>query len=130
MTTDGGKTWNKTLDHRVNGRAIGVVDIAMDPSNAQVLYAATYDKVRRPWTFGEGGPGSAVHKSTDGGRTWTQMTNGMPTGMIGRIGIGIARSAPNTVYVIVENANADSVAPAERARRMALSSDRRVPPSR
>ncbi len=120
MTTNGGGTWTKTLDHRIAGRAIGVVDVAMDPSNAQVLYAATYDKVRRPWTFGEGGPGSALHKSTDGGRTWTQMTNGLPTGMLGRIGIGIARSQPNTVYAIVENANSDSVPPDERARRLAL----------
>ncbi|HEX6693985.1 MAG TPA: hypothetical protein VF035_04690 [Longimicrobiales bacterium] len=120
MTTDGGATWAKAFDHRVDGRAIGVVDVAMDPSNPQVLYAATYDKVRRPWTFGEGGPGSALFKSTDGGRTWAQLTNGLPTGMIGRIGIGIARSSPSTVYAIIENANADSIPAAERARRMAL----------
>ena len=69
-STDGGKTWTKTLDHKVDGRAIGAIDIAMDPANPKVLYAATYDKVRRPWTFGEGGPGSAIFKSTDGGATW------------------------------------------------------------
>ena len=69
-STDGGETWTKTLDHKVDGRAIGAIDIAMDPSNPNVLYAATYDKVRKPWTFGEGGPGSAIFKSTDGGATW------------------------------------------------------------
>ncbi len=66
-STDGGKTWTKTLDHKVDGREIGAIDIAMDPANPNVLYASTYDKVRRPWTFGEGGPGSALFKSTDGG---------------------------------------------------------------
>ena len=86
-STDGGKTWTKTLDHKVDGREIGAIDIAMDPANPNVLYAATYDKVRRPWTFGEGGPGSALFKSTDGGATWRQLTNGLPTGMLGRIGI-------------------------------------------
>ena len=104
-STDGGKTWTKTLDHKVDGREIGAIDIAMDPVNSQVLYAATYDKVRRPWTFGEGGPGSAVFKSTDGGAKWTQLTNGLPTGLIGRIGLSIARSDPKTVYAVIENAN-------------------------
>jgi photosystem II stability/assembly factor-like uncharacterized protein len=118
MTTDGGATWTKTLDHRVDGREIGVVDVAMDPSNPQLLYAATYDKVRRPWTFGEGGPGSGIHRSTDGGRTWTKLTNGLPEGLLGRIGIGIARSAPNTVYAIVENANSRTGDAQERHRRM------------
>jgi photosystem II stability/assembly factor-like uncharacterized protein len=120
MTTDGGATWTKTLDHRVDGREIGVVDVAMDPSNPQVLYAATYDKVRRAWTFGEGGPGSRLFRSADGGRSWAQLTNGLPDGMIGRIGIGIARSRPSTVYAIIENANARNVPADERARRLAL----------
>ena len=105
MSTNGGRTWDRTLAHQIGGRAIGVVDVAMDPSNPQVLYAATYDKVRRPWTFGEGGPGGGLFKSTDGGRTWQQMTNGLPTGLLGRIGLSIARNAPNTVYAIIENAN-------------------------
>jgi photosystem II stability/assembly factor-like uncharacterized protein len=120
-STDGGKTWTKTLDHKVDGREIGAIDIAIDPSNPSVLYASTYDKVRRPWTFGEGGPGSALFKSTDGGATWRQLTTGLPTGIIGRIGISIARNAPKTVYAVVENANArDPKVPAEeRRKRMA-----------
>ena len=120
-STDGGRSWTKTLDHKVDGREIGAIDIAMDPSNPNHLYAATYDKVRRPWTFGEGGPGSALFKSTDGGATWRQLTGGLPTGMIGRIGISIARSAPRTVYAVIENANArdPKVSPEERRTRLA-----------
>jgi photosystem II stability/assembly factor-like uncharacterized protein len=119
-STDGGRTWTKTLDHKVDGREIGAIDLAMDPSNPSHIYAATYDKVRRPWTFAEGGPGSALWKSTDGGTTWRQLTSGLPTGLIGRIGISIARSAPRTVYAVVENANArEEKDPEERRRRMA-----------
>ena len=118
-STDGGKMWTKTLDHKVDGREIGAIDIAMDPANPNVLYASTYDKVRRPWTFGEGGPGSALFKSTDGGTTWRQLTSGLPTGMLGRIGISIARSDPKTVYAVVENANSRTVPPEERRKRLA-----------
>jgi photosystem II stability/assembly factor-like uncharacterized protein len=117
-STDGGTTWTKTLDHKVDGRAIGAIDVAMDPVNPKVLYAATYDKVRKPWTFGEGGPGSAIFKSIDGGATWRQLTAGLPTGMIGRIGLSIARSDPKTVYAVVENANSRTVAAEERRKRM------------
>ncbi len=118
-TTDGGKTWVKSLDWNVDGREIGVVDIAMDPRNSQVLYAATYDKVRRAWTFGEGGLGSGIHKTTDGGRTWTKLTTGLPIGLLGRIGLAIARQDSNTVYAVIENANAREGDPNERIKRMA-----------
>ena len=103
----------------MDGRAIGAIDIAMDPSNPNDLYAATYDKVRRPWTFGEGGPGSALFKSTDGGSTWKPLTSGLPTGMLGRIGIAIARNAPKTVYAVIENANSRTVPAEERQKRLA-----------
>jgi photosystem II stability/assembly factor-like uncharacterized protein len=118
-STDGGRNWTKTLDHKVDGREIGAIDIAMDPSNPNHLYAATYDKVRRPWTFGEGGPGSAIFKSTDGGSTWRQLTNGLPTGMLGRIGLAVARNAPKTVYAVIENANSTKVPAEERRQRLA-----------
>lgn len=117
-STDGGRAWTRTLDHKVDGRQIGAIDIAMDPSNPQVLYAATYDKVRKPWTFGEGGPGSAIFKSTDGGTTWRQLTTGLPTGVLGRIGLSVARSAPKTVYAVIENANSRSVAAEERRKKI------------
>jgi photosystem II stability/assembly factor-like uncharacterized protein len=118
-STDGGKTWSKTLAHTVEGRAVGAIDVAMDPSDPNVVYAATYDKVRKPWSFAEGGPGSAIFKSTDGGATWSRLTNGLPTGLIGRIGLSIARNAPKTVYAVIENANARTGDATERARRMA-----------
>jgi photosystem II stability/assembly factor-like uncharacterized protein len=114
-------TWTKTLDHKVDGREIGAIDIAIDPANPNHLYAATYDKVRRPWTFGEGGPGSALWKSTDGGASWRQLTNGLPTGMLGRIGISISRTNPKIVYAVIENANSSDpkVSPEERRKRLA-----------
>jgi photosystem II stability/assembly factor-like uncharacterized protein len=117
-STDGGATWTKTLDHKVDGREIGASEVVMDPLDPKVLYAATYDKVRKPWTFGEGGPGGAIFKSVDGGATWKQLTNGLPTGMLGRIGLSIARSAPKTVYAIIENANSRTMKPDERRKRL------------
>ena len=68
---------------KVDGRDIGVVDVAMDPKNPLVLYAATYDKVRKPWTFAEGGPGSALYKTIDAGKTWTKLAGGLPRGLDG-----------------------------------------------
>ncbi|HEX5069023.1 MAG TPA: hypothetical protein VFV78_02310 [Vicinamibacterales bacterium] len=102
-TTDGGKTWTKSLGPNVGGKDIGAIDVAMDPKNPLVLYAATYDKVRRPWTFAEGGPGSALHKTTDGGKTWTKLSGGLPIGYLGRIGVSISRQDPNVVYTVMEN---------------------------
>ena len=72
----------------------------MDPKNPLVLYAATYDKVRKPWTFAEGGPGSGLHKTVDAGKTWTKLTGGLPVGWLGRIGVSISRQDPNTVYTV------------------------------
>jgi len=102
-TVDGGKTWTKSLAIKIEGRDIGVVDVAMDPKNPMVLYAATYDKVRRPWTFAESGPGSGIYKTTDAGKTWTKLAGGLPLGWLGRIGISVARTDPNTVYAVIEN---------------------------
>ncbi len=102
-TTDGGKSWTKSLAVKVEGKDIGAVDLAMDPKNPLVLYAATYDKVRKPWTFAEGGPGSGIYKTTDAGKTWTKLGVGLPLGHIGRIGVSVSRQDPNTVYAIIEN---------------------------
>ena len=102
-TIDGGKTWTKSLAVKSEGHDVGVVDVAMDPKNPLVLYAASYDKVRKPWTFAEGGPGSGIYKTTDGGRTWTKLAGGLPLGLLGRIGVAVARQDPNTVYAIIEN---------------------------
>jgi len=102
-TVDGGKSWAKSLGIKVEGKDIGVVDAVMDPKNPMVLYAAAYDKVRKPWTFAEGGPGSGIYKTVDAGKTWTKLGGGLPVGLLGRIGLSIARNAPMTVYAVIEN---------------------------
>jgi photosystem II stability/assembly factor-like uncharacterized protein len=101
-TTDGGKTWKNVL--YINQK-VGVVDVAIEPSNPNVLYAASYDKERLPWHFEEAGSGSAIYKSVDAGESWEKLGGGLPEGKIGRIGIDIYRKDPNIVYATVENAN-------------------------
>lgn len=111
-TTDGGKTWSKVL--YINDR-VGVVDLVMNRDNPDILYAATYEKYRYPWTFEEGGPESGIYKTSDGGRTWKRLTNGLPGGKIGRIGLDIYRRNPNILYAIIENANLRPPTPEEEA---------------
>ena len=99
-TTDGGQTWKKVL--YVNEHT-GCIDLAIDPDNNQILYAAIYQRQRKGWGFIGSGPGSALYKTTDGGKTWKKLTNGLPKGDNGRIGIDIYRRDPNVVYAVVEN---------------------------
>ncbi|NNK64088.1 MAG: hypothetical protein HKO98_12885, partial [Gemmatimonadetes bacterium] len=101
---DGGETWERILSVDEN---TGVVDVILDPSDPSIVYAASYQRRRRPYGFHGGGPGSQLWKSTDGGDSWTQLTNGgldngLPEGDIGRIGIDIYASDPRIVYVSVE----------------------------
>jgi photosystem II stability/assembly factor-like uncharacterized protein len=100
-TTDGGKTWNQILKIDEN---TGVTDVVLDPRNPDVLIAASYQRRRHVWTIINGGPGSAIHRSTDGGKTWKKVTTGLPSGDLGRIGLAVAPSDPSTVYAIVEAA--------------------------
>jgi photosystem II stability/assembly factor-like uncharacterized protein len=100
-TTDGGKTWNKVLEIDEN---TGVSDIAMDPRNPDVIYATSYQRRRHVYTLINGGPGSAVYKSTDGGKSWRKLKNGLPGGDLGRIGITISPVNPDKLWVIVEAA--------------------------
>jgi photosystem II stability/assembly factor-like uncharacterized protein len=99
-TTDGGLSWSNVLF--VNDDT-GATDLVMDPSNDKVLYAATYQRRRSAWGFNGGGPGSALYKTTDGGRTWTKLTNGIPDGALGRIGLDLFRANPNIVYARIEH---------------------------
>ncbi len=98
-TTDGGNTWQQVLKVDEN---TGVTDVAMHPSNPNVLYAASYQRRRTAFGFNGGGPGSALWKSTDGGDTWQKLTSGLPAGEYGRIGIAIYAKDPNIVYASIE----------------------------
>jgi photosystem II stability/assembly factor-like uncharacterized protein len=99
-TTDGGQSWINTnfIDENT-----GFVDVAIDPESPTTLYAAAYQRRRRGWGFNGGGPGSSLYKTTDGGQTWIKLTEGLPKGDTGRIGIDIYRSNPNIVYAIIEH---------------------------
>jgi photosystem II stability/assembly factor-like uncharacterized protein len=99
-TTDGGKTWKSVLTISEN---TGVTDLVLDPRNPDVLIAAAYQRRRHVWTLIDGGPECALHKSTDGGNTWTKLKNGLPTEDLGRIGLAIAPTNPDIVYAIIES---------------------------
>jgi photosystem II stability/assembly factor-like uncharacterized protein len=103
-TTDGGKTWKRTLfkDPRT-----GAVDIVIDANNPNVLYAALWEAYRIEYQMSSGGPGSGMYKSTDGGDTWTEITRnaGLPSGVVGRIGLANTKADSNRVYALVENEN-------------------------
>lgn len=98
MSTDGGKTWSKTL--YVDNQH-GVADLDMDPTNPNILYAGMWSFDRKPWTHRSGSEKGGVFRSIDGGRTWKKLTTGLPK-LIGRIGVRVAPSNPNVVYAIVE----------------------------
>ena len=98
-TSDGGMTWTQVLKRDEN---TGVVDVAVDPSDSRIVYAALYQHRRTPFGFVGGGPGSGLFKSVDSGETWTQLTTGLPTGTVGRISISIYAKDPRIVYVSVE----------------------------
>jgi photosystem II stability/assembly factor-like uncharacterized protein len=99
-TVDGGKTWRRTLHVDED---TGATDIAIDTQDPNILYAATYQRRRTAYGFDGGGAGSGLHKSTDGGNTWTRLTgNGLPSGDMGRIGITVYRRDPRILYVSIE----------------------------
>jgi photosystem II stability/assembly factor-like uncharacterized protein len=99
-TTDGGDTWE--LVKFISDKA-GFVDVAMHPDDSNVLFAASWERVRGPYFLNSGGPGSALWKSTDGGDSWTEVVaDGFPTTIKGRIGIGISMSNPDIMYTMVE----------------------------
>ncbi len=101
-TTDGGETWKNVL---FINEDVGVIDVVVDPKNPDNVYAASYERRRRAWDFDGNGPGSAIHKSTDGGRTWKRLEGGLPDGDIGRIGLDIYPQNPDILYATVANQN-------------------------
>ena len=104
-TTDGGKTWKAVLSVSEN---TGVTDVALDPSNPDIVYAASWQRRRHFYTLINGGPESAIHKSSDGGATWTRLRGGLPAGELGRIGLAISPADNNVVYATVEAAGQGS----------------------
>ncbi|NNM05090.1 MAG: hypothetical protein HKO65_08310 [Gemmatimonadetes bacterium] len=103
-STDGGHSWVKVF---YVDRHTGVVDMVMDPFNPDVLYVAAYQRLRRAWGFNGGGPGSGIFKTTNGGATWQELTNGIPEGDKGRIGLAIAASNPSVLNAIIEHPDPD-----------------------
>jgi len=100
-TVDGGANWELILDVDEN---TGANEVHMDPSNPDVLYASTYQRRRRVWTLIDGGPGSAIYKSTDAGATWNKLTEGIPGVDKGKIGLAVSPANPDVVYAIIEAA--------------------------
>ena len=105
-TTDGGKTWQKTLF--VNNDA-GAVDVMLDPTNPDILYTSIWERERNPWNFKGSGKASGIYKSTDGGNNWQLITkgnNGFPNNAgVGRIGLAISHQNPNRIFALLDNQN-------------------------
>ena len=98
-TSDGGKTWERLL---AGNNTTGCSELAMDPNDPNTLYAAFWEFRRTAWSFNSGGVNSALHKSTDGGKTWKKIHNGFPKGKMGRFAFAIAPSNSNILYAGVE----------------------------
>ena len=98
-TTDGGDTWEQLLGIDEN---TGINEFVIDPANPDVIVASSYQRRRHVWTLINGGPGSGIHKTNDGGKTWRRIEGDLPSGDLGRIGLAMAPSAPNVLYAIIE----------------------------
>ena len=101
-TQDGGKTWEQVL--KISEHT-GVSDVVLDPRNPDVIVATAYQRRRHFFTLIDGGPESAIHRSTDGGKNWTKVNTGLPNEELGRIGVSISPVNPDILYAIVESAN-------------------------
>lgn len=98
-SVDGGKTWKKTLG---DDQWTGVTDLVIDPRNAEILYAATWQRHRTVASYVGGGEGSGIHKSLDGGNSWKKLNNGLPKENMGKIGLAISQQQPDILYAAIE----------------------------
>ena len=98
-TTNGGKNWKRILG---NSEWTGATDLVIDPNDPQILYAATWDRHRTVAAYMGGGPGSGIHRSTDGGETWEKLSNGLPKSNMGKIGLALSPQKSNVVYAAIE----------------------------
>jgi photosystem II stability/assembly factor-like uncharacterized protein len=99
-STDGGRTWTKTL---YKDPDTGAVDVTFDPHDSRIVWASLWQVRRQPWTFSSGGPGSGLYRSADGGVTWTkQEGHGLPTGLLGRIDISVSGADSKRIYAMIE----------------------------
>ncbi|UCD23144.1 MAG: glycosyl hydrolase, partial [Gemmatimonadota bacterium] len=105
-TTDGGASWERVL---FVDTFTGVVEMVMDPGDPNTLFAATYQRQRRTWGLNGGGPGSGIYRTTDAGASWTELTNGLPAGDKGRIGLAIAQTSGLILNATVEHASESGV---------------------
>ena len=99
MSRDGGETWTKTLG---GGPWTGVSDVVLDPRDPEVLYAATWQHHRTVAAYMGGGPETGIHRSTDGGTSWTELETGLPEGDMGKIGLAISMENPDVIYAAIE----------------------------
>ncbi|MCW8925601.1 MAG: hypothetical protein OQJ84_05035 [Xanthomonadales bacterium] len=100
-STDGGENWQQVFE---GDEWTGVIDLVFKPGDTKTIYAAAWDRQRRPWDFTEGGDGSGIYKSTDGGDNWTRLEGGLPSGkLIGRIGLAVSPASPETLYASIDN---------------------------
>jgi photosystem II stability/assembly factor-like uncharacterized protein len=99
-TTDGGKTWTKVLSR---DQDTGGIDVVFDPHNPSIVFAALWQARRQPWFFSSGGPGSGLYRSEDAGATWKRLEgNGLPEGILGRIGVSVSGADSNRIYATIE----------------------------
>jgi photosystem II stability/assembly factor-like uncharacterized protein len=101
LTTDGGTTWERVL---AGEGMTGFIDLVRDPADPDLLYAASWERSRRPWDFVEGGEGSGIWRSTDAGNTWSRLEGGFPRSEhVGRIGLATTPASPETIYAFLDN---------------------------
>lgn len=109
MSKNGGDSWQKKSKGLPDDGKTGCIDLVRDSKNPDILYAAFYHRLREPWTFYSGGGQGGIYKSTDGGESWIKLTNGLPHGPTGRIGLAIYEKNPSILMAIVEAEKSDSL---------------------